>query len=74
MMIVAHSTSILFLSTGRDRKKVNPVLNNDNCIMPEMPYCPACEYGCIVPDEESDNTFTEWVCLYSPKELQKHAL
>ena len=32
------------------------------CIMPEAPYCPACEYGYIVPVEGSD-TDVEWRCL-----------
>lgn len=32
------------------------------CIMPEMPYCPACKYGYIQRDENSD-TDCEWICL-----------
>lgn len=31
------------------------------CIMPEMPYCPACKYGLIVPIDETE---CEWKCLY----------
>jgi len=34
----------------------------NNCIMPEMPYCPACKYGYIEHFEE-DDTRTEWHCL-----------
>ena len=32
------------------------------CVMPEMPYCPACEYGYIEHFEE-DDARTEWHCL-----------
>lgn len=35
------------------------------CIMPEMPYCPACKYGLIVP---IDKTECEWRCLYDGRE------
>lgn len=31
------------------------------CIMPEMPYCPVCKYGLIIP---VDDTECEWECLY----------
>lgn len=31
------------------------------CILPEMPYCPACKYGLIVPIDETE---CEWKCLY----------
>lgn len=34
----------------------------NNCITPEMPYCPACKYGYIEHFEE-DDTRTEWHCL-----------
>lgn len=32
------------------------------CIMPEMPYCPCCQYGYIVPDLD-DDTRCDWRCL-----------
>ena len=51
------------------------MINTENCIMPEMPYCPACKYGSIVHEEEPDPSgyeFNEWVCLYDPKPVQKH--
>lgn len=38
----------------------------NKCIMPEMPYCPACEYGMIIYPEDADNIYDvdpEWVCL-----------
>lgn len=46
-------------------------INND-CIMPECPYCPACKYGLIIyPDEAYDfpdeDIQTEWRCLYDPE-------
>lgn len=46
------------------------------CIMPEMPYCPACQFGRIIyPDDcetmrealESDCT---WECLCTDKQYQ----
>lgn len=42
---------------------------SDNCIMPEMPYCPACRYGYIVYPEwvetaqDLEGCSCEWVCL-----------
>lgn len=41
-----------------------------NCITPEMPYCPACEYGRVVyPEwvetyEETKGCACEWVCMF----------
>lgn len=32
----------------------------NRCIMPEMPYCPACEYGYI---EYLNETDTVWHCM-----------
>lgn len=32
----------------------------ERCIMPEMPYCPACEYGYI---EYLNETDTIWHCM-----------
>ena len=44
------------------------------CIMPEMPYCPACKYGNVQysPDEvecasELEGASCEWLCLNSVK-------
>lgn len=43
-------------------------MGNERCIMPEMPYCPMCEYGHVVypdyfdPDDDVP-VFTEWICL-----------
>lgn len=37
------------------------------CVMPEMPYCPACKHGYIVPVEGSD-TDVEWRCLLSEED------
>ena len=34
----------------------------NNCIMPEMPYCPCCKYGYIEHFEGND-TDTVWHCL-----------
>lgn len=33
------------------------------CIMPEMPYCPACEFGYIASSEDVDDTMCNWICL-----------
>lgn len=35
------------------------------CIMPEMPYCPACKYGLIIPTCDTEE---EWECMYDGKE------
>lgn len=32
----------------------------NRCIMPEMPYCPACEYGYV---EFLNETDTIWHCI-----------
>lgn len=34
----------------------------NNCIMPEMPYCPCCKYG-YVEHFEGNDTDTVWHCL-----------
>jgi hypothetical protein len=34
----------------------------NNCIMPEMPYCPCCKYGYVEYYEDND-TDTVWHCL-----------
>lgn len=44
------------------------------CIMPEMPYCPACKYGYITKSEDAPDTDCEWVCLYKEKENETDAL
>ena len=43
----------------------------DNCIMPEMPYCPACKYGSVFCDEEPDPSgirMEKWICHYDPEQ------
>lgn len=42
-------------------------IDEEKCIMPEMPYCPSCPYGSVVYDEDSfyagdDIVYTEWLC------------
>lgn len=42
-----------------------------NCITPECPYCPLCEYGLVVYPEDGygyydDSEFVDWVCCYEP--------
>lgn len=54
-------------AAGLFRKEV-PFMS-DRCIMPEMPYCPACRYGYIVYPEwvemaqDLEGCSCEWVCL-----------
>lgn len=36
----------------------------NSCIMPEMPYCPCCQYGLIIEEYPFPfNEFNDWVCL-----------
>lgn len=43
-----------------------------NCITPEYPYCPWCEYGLVVYPEDADSIYCdcEWICLYEPNESE----
>ena len=41
---------------------------NENCIMPEQPYCPCCQYGYIYYPEDGDGTECEWICLRESEE------
>lgn len=41
---------------------MNKQEKSNNCIMPEMPYCPACKYG-YVEHFEGNDTDTVWHCL-----------
>jgi hypothetical protein len=41
---------------------------NENCIMPEEPYCPCCPYGYIYYPEDGDGTFCEWICTREENE------
>lgn len=47
------------------------ISHEHNCIMPECPYCPDCEYGFVtypedtMPGETGINT--EWHCTYDPE-------
>lgn len=50
----------------------------ETCITPEMPYCPACEYGYIYISEEEaafsrdlGGCNTEWICLLEEMNMQK---
>lgn len=46
-------------------------MKKESCIMPECPYCPACEYGLIVYPEDmmpgEEDVSTEWRCLFEPE-------
>lgn len=50
---------------------------NDKCIMPEMPYCPACPHGYIVyPDNvetsrDLEGCSCEWICMLTGKEYNQ---
>lgn len=46
---------------SKEYKQVKEMKNKKLCIMPDMPYCPACKYGYIV---EIDETECEWHCTY----------
>lgn len=41
------------------------------CIMPEMPYCPSCEFGYIWQQEDSDGTDCNWKCLCSEEDYDE---
>lgn len=47
---------------------------NNKCIMPEMPYCPACPHGYVAyPDdvetyEDTQGCSCEWVCMLDNEE------
>jgi hypothetical protein len=41
-------------------------MKTDNCIMPEMPYCPCCPYGNVFYPEGFDfeeGVEVEWICM-----------
>lgn len=38
--------------------------NENNCIMPEQPYCPCCKYGFVEPKEYYTYGLVEWHCNY----------
>lgn len=42
-------------------------MNDENCIMPENPYCPYCQYGYIEYPDPEDDTTTIWHCLRDPE-------
>lgn len=48
---------------------------NNKCIMPEMPYCPACEHGHIeYPDwvetyEDTQGCSCKWICMLTGEEV-----
>lgn len=39
-------------------------MEENKCIMPEEPYCPACPYGVVIPDDYEDiyNRFFRCYC------------
>ena len=46
-------------------------LNPDECITPDYPYCPFCEYGLVIYPEDGygyydDCEMVDWICLYNP--------
>lgn len=47
------------------------------CIMPEMPYCPACQFGHIVPLEDGEacpdmlGGNCHWTCLCTEGDYEK---
>lgn len=49
------------------------------CIMPEMPYCPACQFGHIVPLEDGEACTDmlggncHWTCLCTEGDYEKWA-
>ena len=42
------------------------------CIMPDMPYCPVCEFGHIWQQEDSDVTDCNWECTCSDQDYDKY--
>ena len=47
----------------------------DDCIMPEMPYCPSCQYGYIVHDDSDYDgyeqpVFCNWECLFRKEDSE----
>lgn len=53
------------------------IRNEIGCIMPECPYCPACDHGFISYPEEAmpgeTGIETEWHCLYDPEVIENEA-
>lgn len=41
------------------------------CIMPEMPYCPACPFG-YIEQPLYDNANCEWHCLCTKEKYEKY--
>lgn len=42
------------------------------CIMPEMPYCPACKFGFIARTNDMPDTDCNWICLCTQADYTKH--
>lgn len=38
------------------------VKRRDKCIMPEMPYCPCCQYGSEYREPWWEDDDVEWIC------------
>lgn len=44
------------------------------CIMPEQPYCPACEFGRIVQTEDMPDTDCSWECICTQEKYCEYLL
>lgn len=44
------------------------------CIMPEQPYCPACEFGRIVQTEDMPDTDCSWECMCTQEKYDEYLL
>lgn len=40
------------------------------CVMPKMPYCPACKYGYIEQSEDMPDTDCIWHCLCTDENIE----
>lgn len=43
------------------------------CIMPEMPYCPACKFGHVFYPDDAESIYDEceWVCTCTDEDLKE---
>lgn len=74
---VENETACLLVKTKDDSLAVNIVaalerleyIKKEGCIMPECPYCPACDYGHVIYPEDTMPEYTEceWHCLFRPE-------
>lgn len=42
------------------------------CIMPEMPYCPACGFGYITSSEDVTDAMCNWICLCTDEDYTEY--